>query len=257
MNASSAMLALKLVLVPGFLLLVTLAARRWGPSFGGWLAGLPVVTGPILGFIAIEQGGPFAARAATASLSAVLSTVAVCVAYAHVARVVRWPLALTATFATWALFAWLLSIAPESLALSAALAALSLLGGPRLFPPRATGGSVLPGARGELALRMLAGAVLTLVVTQAAASAGPRWSGLLAVFPIMSVVLAGFSHHAQGAGYAATLLRGLTEGLWSFAVFCLVAALMLPRLDAAIALAAAVSAALATQAATLRRRPRS
>jgi len=41
MNASSAMLALKLVLVPGFLLLVTLAARRWGPSFGGWLAGLP------------------------------------------------------------------------------------------------------------------------------------------------------------------------------------------------------------------------
>ena len=50
------MLALKLLLVPCFLLLVSLAGRRWGAHVVGWLAGLPVVAGPILYFLALEQG---------------------------------------------------------------------------------------------------------------------------------------------------------------------------------------------------------
>lgn len=252
-----AMLALKLVLVPLFLVLVTLAARRWGPALAGWMAGLPVVTGPILVFVALEQGPVFAAQAAGAALSAVLSTVAVTVVYAHAAQRARWPLALTLAFSAWALAAWLLSILPDSLALSAVLAAVSLVVAPRLFPPGAASGPVRHGGHGELVLRMLAGALLTLGVTYGAATAGPRWSGLFAVFPIMSVVLAGFSHRAQGAAYAATLLRALAAGLYSFAAFCLVAALMLPRTGLAAAFGVAVGAALATQAATLRRRPRS
>ena len=60
------MLALKLVVVPTFLALVSLAARRWGPGFAGWLAGLPVVAGPILVFIALERGAAFASDAACA-----------------------------------------------------------------------------------------------------------------------------------------------------------------------------------------------
>jgi hypothetical protein len=258
MNPGGAMLALKLVLVPGFLLLVTLAARRWGPALAGWLAGLPVVTGPILVFMAIEQGPLFAAKAAAAALSAVLSTVAVTVVYSQVARHTRWPLALALAFSAWALAAWLLSLAPESLALAAFLAALSLAIAPRLFPPGGAAHAARPGGgHGELVLRMLAGALLTLGVTHAAAAAGPRWSGLLAVFPVMSVVLAGFSHRAQGAAYTATLLRALTAGLSSFAMFCLTAALLLPHAGITAAFAAAVGAALATQAATMRRRPRS
>jgi chromate transport protein ChrA len=49
-------LILKLLLIPGFLLLISLAGKRWGPSVAGWLSGLPVVVGPILFFLAIEQG---------------------------------------------------------------------------------------------------------------------------------------------------------------------------------------------------------
>jgi hypothetical protein len=256
-GAGSAMLALKLVLVPVFLLLVTLAGRRWGPSFAGWIAGLPVVTGPILGFIAIEQGAAFAAQAATAALSAVLSSVAVTVAYAHAARRTAWPLALAASFTAWALTAGLLSLAPDSLVLAAALAGAALIAAPRLFPPAAPLNRARAGGRGELALRMIAGGVLTLVVTQAAAAAGPRWSGLLAVFPVMSVVLAGFSHCTEGAANTAALLRALASGLASFAAFCLVTAYALPRVGMAVAFGAGVAAALAAQLATLRRRPRS
>ena len=56
------MLLLKLLVIPGFLLLISLAGKRWGPSVAGWLSGLPVVVGPILFFLAIEQGQLFAAQ---------------------------------------------------------------------------------------------------------------------------------------------------------------------------------------------------
>jgi len=60
-------LALKLLLVPSFLILITLASKRWGPGVAGWLAGLPVSAGPILFIVALEQGHVFAASAAAAS----------------------------------------------------------------------------------------------------------------------------------------------------------------------------------------------
>ena len=65
------MLLLKLLLVPALVLLLTLAGRRWGPSLAGWLAGLPLVAGPTLLFVAVDQGAGFAASAALAALIAV------------------------------------------------------------------------------------------------------------------------------------------------------------------------------------------
>jgi len=67
-------LLLKLLLVPGLVAAVTLAVRRWGPAVGGWLAGLPVVAGPVLVFYAIEQGDAFAAQAAHATLAGLIAT---------------------------------------------------------------------------------------------------------------------------------------------------------------------------------------
>ncbi|MEW5865130.1 MAG: hypothetical protein AB1773_16295, partial [Pseudomonadota bacterium] len=88
------MLALKLLLVPSLLAAVTLASRRWGPRAGGWLAGLPLVTGPILFILALEHGADFAARAAVASLSAVAAAVAFGAAYSHACLRFGWAPAL-------------------------------------------------------------------------------------------------------------------------------------------------------------------
>jgi hypothetical protein len=49
------MLALKLTLVPLFLLTVSMSGKWWGPSIAGWLAGLPVVAGPILYLLVLSQ----------------------------------------------------------------------------------------------------------------------------------------------------------------------------------------------------------
>ncbi len=66
------LLALKLVLVPGLVVAVTLGARRWGPRIGGWLTALPLVAGPTLFFLALEQGHAFAARAALSTLAGLI-----------------------------------------------------------------------------------------------------------------------------------------------------------------------------------------
>ncbi|MFS2139700.1 hypothetical protein [Duganella sp. Dugasp56] len=256
------MLALKVLLVPVFLLALSLAGQRWGPAVAGWLAGLPVVTGPILFFLAAEQGTEFAAHAASAALSAVFASVVFSVAYAHAARRAGWPVALPAALAGWAAAAWGLSWLPVSAAASLLVALATLAAAPRLFPaaaPRLFPAVAAPGARSlaaaELPLRMLAGALLTLAVTLAARMLGAHWSGRLAVFPILGIVLAVFSHRAQGMAFAAALLRAMAAGLYSFVAFCFTLSVTLPRLGLMAGFAAAVLAALALQLATRRRLP--
>lgn len=242
------MLALKLLLVPAMLGLVSLAARRWGPAIAGWLAGLPLVAGPILCFIGIEQGAAFAASAATAAAAAISASILFGAAYSHCARRTHWPLALAAGLAAWLLAALLLARLPLTLPLAVACTGTALLSTPRLFPP--SGPLVLTRAmsRGELGLRMLAGALLTLAVTWTAQSVGPAWSGLLAVFPVLGTVLAVFSHRGYGAGYTALVLRSMAIGQYSFLAFCAVLAQLLPEVGLLCAFTAAIAVALAVLA---------
>jgi uncharacterized membrane protein (GlpM family) len=246
----SDVLLLKLLLVPLFLLLVSLAGKRWGPSVAGWLAGLPVVAGPILFFLAIERGVGFASDAAALSLSAVLASVAFSMAYAHAGRRLAWPLALVIGLVAWAVAACGLALLPMSAMLALVIALLTLWLAPRAFPVADLQPSGRTITNVELACRMLAGAALTFAVTGAAALFGPAWSGLLAVFPILGIVLAVFSHRSQGPAYAAALLRAMATGLYSFVAFCFVLSLALPVLGLALAFSVATLASLAVQAGT-------
>jgi uncharacterized membrane protein (GlpM family) len=245
------MLALKLLLVPLFLLIVSLVSKRFGPSVGGWIAGLPVVAGPILGFIALERGAAFAATAAATAAAGVFAAVCFGLVYARASASRSWPVALALALAAWGIAAGLLHPLPSTPLLGAAIAAASLLAAPRLFPRP----SALPldggVTRAQIVLRMVAGALLTLLVTLTAASLGARWSGLLAVFPLLSAVLAVSSHRSQGAAFAGALLRAMVTGLYSFAAFCVALSLTLAWWPLAWAFGAAVAAGLLVQAATM------
>ncbi len=241
------MLALKLFIVPTFLLLLTLAGKRWGPSVAGWLAGLPVVTGPILFFLAVEHGQVFASGAASASLSAVLASVSFSLAYSHAAKRLPWPPSLLCGLAGWTTAALLLSRLPASPYVALAVSLTTLLTAPRLFPVTQLQAASRPITTLELCCRMLAGALLTVAVTFAAGVVGQAWSGLLAVFPILGTVLAAFSHHSQSGAFAATLLRGMVAGLYSFVAFCFLLVLALPGMGIMGAFLIAVAAAVAVQ----------
>jgi hypothetical protein len=246
------MLALKLLLVPAFLGLLTLAARWLGPAVAGWLAGLPLVAGPIVLILALEQGSAFAAEASIATVTAVVASTSFGLAYAHTAQRQGWPLALAAALAAWlaaaAAMAWLSPPLPLALGLALGSLALAPRACPRTRPelPR-------PPAPTELPLRMAAGVLLTLAVAQAAAHIGGTWSGLLALFPVLGSVLAVFSHRHSGAAYTATLLQGMARGMFSLVAFFTTAALLLPQRPLAEAFGAAVLACLLVQLATLQR----
>ncbi|MEK1843646.1 MAG: hypothetical protein AAAB17_19390, partial [Pseudomonas sp.] len=62
-----------------------------------------------------------------------------------------------------------------------------------------------------------------------ASTVGERWSGLLAVFPVLGSVMAVFSQQTRGPAFTAALLRATATGMYSFAAFCLVLALALPQ----------------------------
>ncbi len=211
---------LKLLLVPSLIALVTLAGRRWGPLVAGWLSAFPIVAGPILLVIALEQGAAFAASASANTLLAVLAILFFSIAYARCAHL-GMPRAMTAALLAYALA--VLVLTSVSLPLWAGFIAVlvALLLAPRLFGP-APAQAAAGKPAGDLPWRMLAGALLSLSVTFAAASLGPRLSGLFAMFPVMSTVLVGFSHRTSGPGFAVALLRGMVNGYYAFAVFCVV-----------------------------------
>jgi uncharacterized membrane protein (GlpM family) len=246
------LLTLKLLLVPAFLAALTLAGRMWGPSVAGWLAGLPVVAGPIVLLLALERGPSFAAQASAASIAAIAASEAFNLAYAWTCRRFAWPLALVAGMAGWLGVAMLLVQLPGSLgwALAAACAAVAVSqsGLPRVAGP-------VPAARvglTDLTMRMLAGALLTVAVTSLSASMGAAWSGVLSVFPLLGIVLAVSAQRAHGADFVALLTRGMVIGRGSFAAFFAVLAILLPRYGVWLSFACAALISIAVQGATRR-----
>lgn len=249
----TAILALKLLLVPALIAGITLAGRRWGPAVAGWLSAFPVVSAPVLFFIALEQGAGFAAMAAGATLSAVLAILVFGIVYCRAALRLGWVGCLACSLPAYAASVTLLDHWAPPLLLSALVVPAALLLAPRLYPPPPVMVAPLRKARGDLVWRMLAGAVLVLTVTGFAASLGARLSGLLAMFPVMATVLAVFSQRRAGAAFTVRLLRGMVYGYWAFAGFCLSLALTLPRLPLAAAFAVALVIAISIQALSLSR----
>jgi hypothetical protein len=243
-------LALKLLLVPFFLAVISLASKRLGVSFAGWLAGLPVVVGPILFLLALEHGTPFAARAAVFTLASVLTVIGFGVGYTWVARTRGWVPALAAALVGWFVAAAVVSALSLSLWSAAAIAVITLLVAPMMYPKAEviTTRAPLPGS--ELAMRMAAGAALTLAVTTFAQSVGTAWSGIAALAPVLTPVLAVFIHRRSGGMHAIALLAALPRGVFSLAAFCFVIAWQLEALGIAITFTLAIIAALTVQAAT-------
>src|SRR5262249_9567316 len=104
--------ALKLTLVPIFVAGVTLGSRRWGPRIGGWPNAVPMVAGPALLFLAVEQGTAFAAHAALNTLAGLIGVAAFCLAYGWTAPRVPWWGALTTGWAAFAVITFILHDVP-------------------------------------------------------------------------------------------------------------------------------------------------
>jgi hypothetical protein len=240
-------LALKLVLTPALIGAATLAGRRWGQSVGGWLVGLPLTTGPVAFFIALDHGAAFGAAAVVGSLAGAVAEAAFSVAYGWSATRGPWPPALLAGSAAYAVTALILQPFGLGPAALFALAVAALVASIRLMPAVASGATPAAPPRWDLPARMVLATAVVLALTALAPRLGARWSGLLATYPLFAAILTAFGHRVQGVGAAVSVLRGLLFGLFSFAAFCLVLAVGLVPLGIAGAFAAAIAAAVLVQ----------
>lgn len=251
------LLLVKLLVAPAIVVATSLAGRRFGSGVSGWLVGLPLMSGPITCFFAVEHGRRFAARSGVGSLSGTIGEAAFCVGWAVAARRAGWRTSLATASAAFVAAALAVEALPldERLPIpllplaGAALAAL--LVALRIVRTRGPAPAPTPPTRWDLPARAIVAAGVLLLLTAVATTLGARLSGLVAVYPMYSAVLAGFGHRHDGAAAAVGVLRGLLLGLFAFAAFYLALSALLPRTSIAVAFAAATTICLAVQAATL------
>jgi hypothetical protein len=250
------LLAAKLLLAPICVAAVSLAGRRWGVAVAGLLGGLPVVAGPILLVETVLHGGEFGADAAAGTLLGLIALTAFVVVYGRVAGRLG---PIGSVLCGWSGFlagVAVLSLIHPPPAVSLAFAVACFWLGSRLLPPAP---EQLPAAAvapwWDLPLRALAALVLVVVLTAASGALGPHLSGLLAPFPIITSVLAVFTHGHQGVAQLRVLLRNFLLGFHGFAAFCFVLAVTLPDLSTAAAFGLATATAVAVQATVFLLRP--
>lgn len=234
-------LLIKLLLVPLLLAAVTLAARRWGSGVAGWLGGFPIVAGPILLILTLEQGNAFGALAAEAALEGVGPTMLFTILYARLSARLPWWQTVLLAYCGWVAAVALVFQAPPGLGVAAAIGGTGLA--LALWLVRPPPGPVLPQRtnRLELPARILVGVLLTFVSSGLAAAFGPRLAGYAAIFPLVASIVASFSHALHGRDSAARFLAGWARGMWSVGIFCLLLAVLLPRISVALAFAAALA----------------
>ncbi len=241
------LLLLKLVLSPSLVALVTLAGRRWGTRASGMIASLPVSTGPILLFFALEQGSTFASHAAVGALAGLVATAAYFLAFGWVAMRHGWIPSLLAGTLAYAGVTTLMMGLPlgAEAALLAAMASFAIVHQllPRDQGPVAAAAGV---SRFDLPLRMLAAVCITLTLTGLAQWLGPQLSGLLTPFPVATSVIASFTLAQQGRTGALAFIRALNGTMYGFCVFCYVVALALDT-QYSLSIAAAFALALVLQ----------
>jgi hypothetical protein len=239
----------KFLLAPICVVAVSLAGRRWGTAIAGILGGLPVVAGPILLVLALVHGPTFGADAAAGTLLGLCALTTFVVIYGRVSEVLG-PAA--SVVCGWSGFLAAIALLgqirpPEVVAL--AMAGASFAGGLVLLPA-AVGEPVELGTlpRWDLPARGLAAMALVVALTAASGSLGPNLSGLFAPFPIITSVLAVFTHAHGGCAQVRILLRNFLIGFYGFASFCFILAIGIVGLGTGPAFLIAIAVAVSVQA---------
>ena len=244
-NMLSSNLILKLIMTPLIIAAATLVARRWGERIGGLMIGLPLTSGPVSIFFAIEQGPLYAANAARGSILGLIPVAVFCTAYVQSARHFRWYLAAIFSISLYLATVWGMSLLVPDLALESLVVPLILGLAFFMLGKMDTLDHAPTSPWWDLPVRMVVATAMLVAITTGAGSLGSKWGGLLSPFPIFTFVMVTFSHSQGGAGAAWRLIRGVLAGLFSYTAFFIVVSLLVENTSLWIVYSLATAAALA------------
>lgn len=237
----------KLTMTPLLVAVASLLIWRFGAAAGGLATGLPLMTGPIVVFIALEQGIDFAVASVSGVYCAIAGTGPFALAYAAASRRGGgWLACLVAGLAAYAAAVTALSLTGWGFAGLAAIATVLMLASLALMPRPSplAGRGALPWW--EIWLRMGVTAAIVVAITAFAEALGPLLGGILGTLPVISTVVASFTFRRFGAEAALAGLRSQLLAMLSFIAFFVVVATELAELGIALTFLRATAAALAT-----------
>lgn len=217
--------------MPPVIAAVTLASKKWGNSIGGLLASLPWVAGPIILFIAFEQGTDFAIRSISGIMVGIVGWLVFCIVYITVGQ--RFNALISVLIGYLAYFLVGLALNPllpsfnvyQWLAFSLSALTIGFIFFPKVAVQKIAVGKKI---KFEIPMRMLMITFFVITITFFAKSLGPEWSGILTPFPVMTAVLAFFTHYTQGIYQVRKIYMGLFTGTFGFTIFLFSQALLLP-----------------------------
>ena len=202
------------------------------------------MTGPILFFVALDQGAQFASDTAAGALAGGVAWLSFALGYAWAATRFNWILSLLAGLCAYLAVGLTMIISAPPFVLVAAIVVAGVLLAPFLFPLSTQPIGRVTASLDELFARMAAGCLITVAVTHWSPALGPKFSGLFAVFPVMGIVLAAFSHRSSGNVFTIHLLRSMVYGFYAFTAFCLTVSLTLNAIGIAPGFALALGLSL-------------
>lgn len=235
---------LKIMLPPILVALVSLVQRRWGPTIGGLLMGLPWMTGPVTFFLGVDRGDAFVAGAAHGVVTGVYGIATFMLLWGLMTRRGPWWVALplaslgfaatTLTLRGVDVPLWLYGLGGAS----ALLAARALIAKPTQPAPMVK----LPAW--DIPARMVTTLALVACIMTLAEKLGPALSGTLATFPVILTVIASFTHQQGGGSAVVPVLKGIAPSLVAFTAFFVVVGYTVQSLGLVQAFALAAATAL-------------
>lgn len=238
------LLVAKVLLTPLLMGACVLVGRKWGDRAGGWVLGLPLVSGPISVLLLVEHGERFAVSAAHSTLVGFVAGGAFCACYATTSERHSWPAALGASLLAFLATAWVLAPLDLDWIRSGLLVAATLALLARTVRQRRAATQRREPRKREIALQVAVASTAVVVLTTFAGRLGANLAGILAPLPVVSAVMATASIRRSGGGAANELLRGAVVGSWGGAAFFAVAGALLGVAGPVAAYAAATAAAL-------------
>jgi hypothetical protein len=234
--------ALKMAATAAVVVTASMIAERAGALVGAMVATLPIAAGPAYILLALDHDRQFIADSTVASLAIHSASGIFGMAYVLAAQRASFPIAIAAAVGTWFVCALLVRAVPWSLAgaivfCGAAYAACVTLA-QRFLHAR-----VPPIVRRWFDIPLRAGlvAILVGIVVALGANAGPKLTGIFAVFPIVMLSLMLILHPRIGGPATAAIIANTMWGLVGFAAAVLTLHVAVVPLGAPLALSAALA----------------
>ena len=238
-------LLLKISVPPVLVALMSMAARRWGPTFGGLIMGLPWMTGPVLYFLGIDRGIPFLVDASRGAVLAVwgMGAFILCFGFAA-ARGASAGAAIASAVTGYVLMGLVTQTIATPLWLAVVIAIVVLLATNRMLPaPRA---AILPGAlpAWDIPARMVATFFLVTIIMISTDVLGPQRSGIVGSYPVILTVIGIFTLRQWGPDALLRVLNGISKSLLAFVGFFAVVGFTAPSVGVTGSYAIATATAL-------------